>query len=154
MRQSSVWALLTTLVCLCSTLSAQTTNPNQDIAGSWQGAFVYGEGKVRAILCLAPHGEAGYTGALIDLESEDKLFFPGASDTGPVKFAGDSIAFEVKSVEMQFEGTVSPSGNEIKGKFTEGETSGDAIFTRETVSSPLIAEEYTSQEYMIPMRDG
>jgi hypothetical protein len=82
---------------------------------------VFGQGKVRSILYVAPRGEAGYTGALIDLESEDVLFFPGASDTGPINFADGKIAFEIKSVEMHFEGTVSPSGDEIKGKFTEGE---------------------------------
>jgi uncharacterized protein len=150
----SVLALFMTFVCLCSTLSAQTTSPNQDIAGSWQGAFVFGQGKVRSILYVAPRGEAGYTGLLIDLESEDELLFPGASDTGPINFADGKIAFEIKSVEMHFEGTVSPSGNEIKGKFTEGEISGDVIFTREAASSASIAEEYTSQEYMILMRDG
>ena len=98
MRQFSVWALLMTCVCLCSTLPAQTTSPNQDIAGSWQGAFVFNQGKVRSILCVAPRGEAGYTGALIDLESGDDLLFPGASGTGPINFADGRIAFEVKSV--------------------------------------------------------
>ncbi|MGB6813289.1 MAG: CocE/NonD family hydrolase, partial [Candidatus Sulfotelmatobacter sp.] len=115
---------------------------------------MFGQGKVRSILYVAQRGEAGYTGALIDLESEDVLFFPGASDTGPINFADGKIAFEIKSVEMHFEGTVSPSGDEIKGKFTEGEISGNVIFTRDTASSALMAEEYTSQEFMIPMRDG
>ena len=115
MRQSSitVLALFMTFVCRCSIASRQTRSPNQEIAGSWQGTFVFGQGKVRSILYVAQRGEAGYTGALIDLESEDVLFFPGASDTGPINFADGKIAFEIKSVEMHFEGTVSPSGDEI-----------------------------------------
>ena len=59
MRQSSVLALFMTFVCLSSALSAQTTSPNQDIAGSWQGAFVFDRGKVRTILYVAPRGQAG-----------------------------------------------------------------------------------------------
>ena len=144
MRQFSVLALFITFVCLCSTVSAQTTGPNQDIAGSWQGAFVIGQGKVRSILYVAPRGEAGYTGALIDLDSGDWLlgFLHGAADTGPINFADGKIAFEGKSAGIHFEGTVSPSGDEIKGKFTQGETSGDVIFAREAASSASIAEEY------------
>jgi len=118
MRQSSVLPLFVTFVWLCTTAFAQTTSPNQDIAGSWQGTFVFGQGRVRSILYVAPRSEAGYTGALIDLESEDVLFFPGASDTGPINLADGKFAFEIKSVEMHFEGAVSTSGNEIKGKFT------------------------------------
>lgn len=147
MRQPLALALMI-FVCLCSTVFAETSSPNQDIAGSWQGAFVFGQGKVRSILYVTPRGEAGYTGALISLESGN------AFDTGPINLAEGKIAFEVKSAGIHFEGTVSPSGSEIKGKFTQGETSGDVTFAREAAFSASIAEEYTSQEYMIPMRDS
>jgi predicted acyl esterase len=138
--------LLLIFASLCSTATGQA--PTQDIAGSWKGAFIFGQGKVRSILYIGPRSEGGYTGSLIGLDSGN------AFDTGPITFSAGKLTFDSKSIGMKFEGVVSPSGNELKGKFTAGETSGTVTLTREPSSSTALADQYTSQEQMIPMRDG
>jgi dipeptidyl aminopeptidase/acylaminoacyl peptidase len=127
--------------CLCSSVFAQ------DIAGVWEGSFVFGQGKLRTILYVAPRHDGAYTGALITLESGD------AADAGPITVADGKVVFEVKSTGWIFDGTLLPSGNEIKGKFTAG-GSNDVTFTREPSFATDIADQYRKQEYWIPMRDG
>jgi hypothetical protein len=45
---------------------------------------------------------------------------------------------------LKFEGTLSRSGNEIKGKFTQGETSGDLTLARGSESSSNVANDTRS----------
>ena len=47
-----------------------------------------------------------------------------------ITVANGKVGLELKSLGFKFEGTLAPSGDEIKGKFTQGDTSGDLTFTR------------------------
>src|SRR5262249_36158898 len=68
--------------------------------------------------------------------------------------ANGTVSLGLKGTNFKFEGTVSATGNEIKGKFTRGETSGELTLTRDSESHSTIADDYEKHEYMIPMRDG
>jgi len=135
---------------LVQSLFAQT--PSKTIDGVWKGALLFGQGKVRALFYLSrsnsvPDGGA-YTGAMVNLDSGS------ASNIDRITFANGKVVLEQKRTGFKFEGTLSPTGNEIQGKFTSGETSGDFTLTRDNASQSNMADEYEKREYMIPMRDG
>jgi predicted acyl esterase len=75
-----------------------------------------------------------------------------ASNLDRITFANGKVGLELKNLKC--EGTLSPSGNEIKAKFRQGETSGDLTLTRGNESQSKVADEYEKHEYMIAMRDG
>jgi hypothetical protein len=127
-------------------LFAQTSD--SIIAGSRQGALLFGQGKARVMLFVVARCDGVYGGTMVNLDS-------GAlSDIGPVTLAKGRVEFESKDVGLRFEGTLSLSGDDIQGKFTQGETTGDLTFTRENKVESRIADEYEKKEFMIPMRDG
>jgi hypothetical protein len=122
------------------------------IDGIWQGALLFGQGKVRVLFYLSPpssgaDGDA-YNGAMINLDSGT------GSNIDLITFADGKVRLEVKSTGFKFEGTLGPSGREIQGKFTAGDTSGNLSLTRSSTSHSTIADKYDKHEYMIPMRDG
>ena len=127
-------------------LFAQT--PATSIEGVWQGALVFGQGKVRIILYVSPPRDGVYSGAMINPETGT------GSNIDLIQFANGKVGLEVKDIGFKFEGMLSESGDEIKGKFTQGETTGDLTLTRGSQSRSRIADEYEKREYMIPMRDG
>jgi putative CocE/NonD family hydrolase len=138
------YSLATIVACAC--LFAQT--PVQSIEGVWHGALVFGQGKVRVVLCVSPPQGGAYSGALVNLDAGS------GSNIDSITFANGKVALELKDRGLRFEGTLSPSGDEIKGKFTQGGTSGDLTLARESGNSSKVADEYEKREYMIPMRDG
>src|SRR5580765_6769071 len=94
---------LATVLILQSVL-AQTSA--RGIDGVWQGALLFGEGKVRVIFYVAPPRDGAYTGAMVNLESGT------ASNLDRITFANGKVGLELKNLKC--EGTLSPSGNEIK----------------------------------------
>jgi len=139
------YCTLATLLAL-PFLFAQT--PAQSIDGVWQGALVYGQGKARVVLCVLPPRDGAYRGALVNLDSGS------GSNIDPITFANGKIALELKDRGLKFEGFLSASGDEIKGKFTQGSTSGDFTLARNSRTSSQAADDYEKHDYMIPMRDG
>ena len=129
---------------ILQSLCAQTSA--RGIDGVWRGALLFGEGKVRVIFYVAPPRDGAYTGAMVNLESGT------ASNADLITFANGKVRMELQS--LQFEGTLSPSGDEIRAKFTQGETSGDLTLTRGSDGPSKVANDYEKHEYMIPMRDG
>ncbi len=134
-----------TLLMLQS-LFAQT--PARSIDGVWQGALLFGQGKVRVVLYVSPPRDGVYSGAMVNLD------LGTGSNIDLIRFANGKVGQELKDIDLKFEGMLSPSGNEIKGKFTQGETSGDLTLTRGSERHSRVADEYEKREYMIPMRDG
>jgi putative CocE/NonD family hydrolase len=118
------------------------------INGVWQGALLFGQGKVRVVFDFSPPRDGAYGGAMVNLESG------AGSNIDLITLANSKVGLELRGLGFKFQGTLSPSGNEIKGKFTEGETSGDLTLTRKTGSQSNVADQYQKHEYMIPMRDG
>ena len=131
-------------VLILQSLLAQTSA--RGIDGVWQGALLFGEGKVRVVLYVAPPHDGTYTGAMVDLESGT------AANIDQITFVNGKFGLELRG--LKFEGTLSPSGDEIKAKFTQGEASGVLTVTRGSESSSKVADDYEKHEYMIPMRDG
>ncbi len=118
------------------------------IDGVWQGALLFGQGKIRVLIYLSPSKDDAYHGAMVNLDSGTAL------NIDLITYANGKLALELKSTGFKFEGTLSPSGREIQGKFTAGETSGNLTLTRNSTSHSTIVDQYEKREYMIPMRDG
>jgi uncharacterized protein len=120
------------------------------IDGVWQGALLFGQGKIRVLFYLSrPRSDADpYTGAMVNLETGT------GANIDLITFANGKVRLELKSSGFKFEGTLGPSNREIRGKFTAAETSGDLTLTRSGSSNVTIADKYEKHEYMIPMRDG
>lgn len=137
--------LLSTILFL-QPIFAQTSTKRID--GVWRGALVFGQGKVPVILHVAQSRDDVYKGAMINLADGT------ASNLDVITVANGKIGLERNDAGFKFAGTLSSSGDEIRGKFTQGDTSGDLIFTREAPKHSKIANEYVKQEFMIPMRDG
>ena len=87
---------------------------------------------MRVILYVAPPRDGAYAGALINLESGT------ASNVDRITFSNGKVGLELRS--LKFEGMLSPSGIEIKGKFTQGETTGDLMLTRGSENSSKVAD--------------
>ena len=98
------------------------------------------------VVYVAPPRDGTYTGAMVDLESGT------AANIDQITFVNGKVGLELRG--LKFEGTLSPSGDEIKAKFTQGEASGVLTVTRGSESSSKVADEYEKREYLIPMRDG
>jgi len=118
------------------------------VDGIWQGALVFGQGKIRVVIYVAPEENGKYSGAAVNLESGS------GSSLDAIEAKNDKLTFEIKAQDFKFEGTLTPAGDEIKGKFTSGETRGEATLTRSGGAESHVAEQYEKRDYMIPMRDG
>ncbi len=127
---------------LLPSLFAQT--PPKSIDGIWQGALLFGQGKVRVIFHISPAREGSYSGAMVNLDSG------AGTKVDAITFANSKLTLELKSLGLKFQGTLSSSGDEITGKFTEGETSGNLTLTRTTDAQSNAADAYEKHEYMIP----
>src|SRR5580698_11298443 len=133
-------------VLLLPSLFAQTTPKSID--GIWQGALLFGQGKVRVIFHIAPARDGLYSGAMVNLDSG------AGAKVDAITFANSRLTLELKSIGLKFQGTLSSTGDEIQGKFTEGETSGSLTLTRTRDTESNAADAYEKHEYMIPVRDG
>jgi len=140
------WSRMIAMVLLIGSALAQTSATSIDSA--WQGALVFGQGKVRVVLYVSPPRDGVYSGALVSLPGGE------ADKLDLITFANGEVGLEAKDVGFRFAGTLSSSGDEIKGKFTQYQISGDLKFTRGSSKPSRIAEEYEQKEFMIPMRDG
>jgi hypothetical protein len=97
---------------------------------------------------VSPPRDGVYSGAMINPESGT------GSNIDQIQFANGKVGLELKDIGFKFEGMLSESGNEIKGKFTQGETAGELTLSRSSQIHSRVADEYEQHEYMIPMRDG
>ena len=140
------WSRMIAMVLLIGSALAQTSATSID--GAWQGALVFGQGKVRVVLYVSPSRDGVYSGALVSLPGGE------ADKLDLITCANGEVGLEAKDVGFRFAGTLSSSGDEIKGKFTQYGISGDLKFTRESSKPSRIAEEYEQKEFTIPMRDG
>ena len=113
---------LIAMALILQSLFAQTSA--RSIAGVWQGALLFSQGKVRVVLFVSPPRDGVYSGAMVNLD------LGTASNIDLIRFANGKVGLELKDVGLKFEGILSPSGDEIKGKFTQGEASGDLTLTR------------------------
>jgi putative CocE/NonD family hydrolase len=133
-------------ILFLSSLFAQTTPKSID--GIWQGALLFGQGKVRVIFHISPPRDGSYSGAMVNLDSG------AGTKVDAITFANSKLTLELKSLGLKFQGTLSSTGDEIQGQFTEGETSGSLTLTRTTDTQSNAAAAYEKHEYMIPVRDG
>ena len=137
------YLLATVLILPC--LLAQTSASN--IAGVWQGALVFGQGKVPVVFYLSPMRRGTYSGAMVDVAS-------GTGSDIEITLTNKKVQIDLKGSDFKFDGTLASSGGEIEGKFTQGETSGTLTLTRSNDAASNIADSYEKHDYMVPMRDG
>ena len=127
-------------------LVAQT--PSRGIEGSWLGALVFGQAKMKRIFYFSPPQGGAYTGVVIDPDNGH------ATTMDSITFVNGKLSFEVKAEGSKFDGSLSPDGTEIKGKLVQGDFSANLILTRSSSDVSHIADQYEAKEFMIPMRDG
>ncbi|MGA2214834.1 MAG: hypothetical protein ABSH31_16280, partial [Bryobacteraceae bacterium] len=82
-------------------------DPDSRIDGVWQGALLFGQGKIRVLIYLSPSKDDAYHGAMVNLDSGTAL------NIDLITYANGKLALELKSTGFKFEGTLSPSGREI-----------------------------------------
>jgi putative CocE/NonD family hydrolase len=145
----SAYYLVATLAALPCLLAQK---PTPGIDGIWQGALLFGQGKIRTVFYFSSSSSSGregaYKGALVNLESG------AGSSIDSITLSDGKLGLELKSLGFKFEGTLAPTGDEIRGKFTQGDTTGDLTLTRSSQSGSDAAASYQKHDYMIPMRDG
>ncbi len=96
-----------------STLSADSS---LGVIGTWEGTLDVGASRLRLVL----HVDSAKDGALTGrLDSPDQ----GATDLplDSVSFAGNTLRFEMKSLQAMYEGKLDPDGMQIKGEFKQGQ---------------------------------
>src|SRR5580698_10039845 len=93
-------------VLLLPSLFAQTTPKSID--GIWQGALLFGQGKVRVIFHISPPRDGSYSGAMVNLDSGV------GTKVDAITLANRNVNLELKSLGLKFEGTLSTSGDEIQ----------------------------------------
>src|SRR5579863_2183226 len=137
------------MVLLMQAAFAQPSSPSPSgTNGIWQGPLLFGQGKIRVVFLLSEPSSGGYRGAMINLETG------AGSNVDAASVANGRVSLEVKSDNFKFQGTLSPDGGQIQGRFTQGDAAGSLTLVRDSVSRSTIADEYQKSEYMIPMRDG
>jgi predicted acyl esterase len=123
--------------------------PARGIDGTWHGALISGQTKVRYVLYVSPPREGVYSGgAFVDPASGL------AVNIDLISYADRTVVLELKDAGVKLEGTLAPSGDEIKGKYKASGDSGDFTFTRGVERQSNAADDYEHHQYMIPMRDG
>jgi len=118
------------------------------LEGAWQGAFVFGQAKVREILYVPPIRNGALTGVIVNPDSGN------ATELDSIALVNRAVSFDSKAWGFKFQGELSPDGAQIKGKLTQGETVADFVLTRRNSPPSTIADQYEKKDYMIPVRDG
>ncbi len=114
----------------------------------WQGTIVTGEGKSSIVMYLSPVAGGQYRGGWLDLDHG------GETNFSLITLANGKVSIDQKETGLKFEGTLSPSGDEINGKLIRNGASADLRLTRNPTTRSTAADEYEKHEYMIPVRDG
>jgi len=110
------------VVGLAAQLFAQKSD--NGLEGSWQGTLEAAGAKLRLILTVTRSDSGTYAGKLDSLDQ-------GASipiDTVTVN--ADAVRFEIKSIDVVFEGVLNKERTELTGTFTQGGQSFPLAFKR------------------------
>jgi len=96
------------------------------ISGNWDSVLKIGDVKLRLVLKVTD-GPNGQLQAVMD--SPDQ----GASDleVNSITLQGNMLRFEMKKLQISYEGTLNPGGSEIVGTFTQAGNSFSLIFRKQ-----------------------
>lgn len=99
---------------------------SSSISGNWDSVLKLGDVKLRLVLKITD-GPNGQLQAVMD--SPDQ----GASDleVNSITLQGNVLRFEMKRLQITYEGTLNPGGSEIAGTFTQAGTSFPLIFRKQ-----------------------
>ena len=93
--------------------AGQATQAAQGIAGTWQGAL---EGSGARVMLKVAKGDAGgWKGVVYRLDQEDSGRLASS-----LTVQNGTVTFAITSVEVSFEGKLSPDGASIDGKLQQG----------------------------------
>ena len=114
--------MLLLLLGLSCPLIAQT--PAKSFEGSWQGTLEAGGAKLRLALTVTRSETGVYSGKFDSLDQ-------GASiPVDTITVTDDAVRFEMKSVEVVYEGVLNKERTEVVGTFTQGGQSFPLKFMR------------------------
>jgi pimeloyl-ACP methyl ester carboxylesterase len=88
----------------------------QEIAGVWQGRLAISKPGLRMILHIAKDDQGAWTGRL---QSIDQGGFDTSIPISTLTLQGSDLKFTADAVRGKYEGKVSPSGDSIKGTWTQ-----------------------------------
>src|ERR1043165_7202293 len=122
----NITALILCLLLCGLGISNLTQDSKQSISGNWDSVLKLGEVKLRLVLKITD-GPNGQLKAVMD--SPDQ----GATDleVNSITLQGNVLHFEMKTLQITYEGTLNPGASEIAGTFTQAGTSLSLIFHKQ-----------------------
>jgi pimeloyl-ACP methyl ester carboxylesterase len=123
---------ITTLILslLLSTLAisnlTQDSKQTSGVVGNWESVLKVGDVKLRLVLKIsdAPNGQLQAV-----MDSPDQ----GANnlEVNSITLQNNVLRFEMKRLQISYEGTLNPAGSEIAGTFTQAGTSASLVFHKQ-----------------------
>lgn len=105
----------------------QDVKKSAGISGNWESVLVIGTQKLRLLLKITEPTGSGLTALL------DSLDQPNGNNlhVDSITFQNDLLHFEMKALQIVYEGNVSRDGSEIVGTFRQGGTPVPLIFRKQ-----------------------
>ncbi|HEY3742227.1 MAG TPA: alpha/beta hydrolase [Bryobacteraceae bacterium] len=97
-------------------LFAQTTPPQPEVAGDWQGTLKAGGAEFRLILHVAKSSSGALTATLDSIDQGAK-----GIPAGTVTVEGSNLRFAIESIQGTYEGKLNSDATSIDGTWTQGQ---------------------------------
>ena len=106
-------------------------NPQQasSVSGNWESVLKLGDLKLRLVLKVSD-GPNGQLQAVMDSPDQNASNLQVDS----IALQGNVLRFEMKKLQISYEGTLNTTGSEITGTFTQAGTSAPLIFRKHGVA--------------------
>ena len=120
---------LTLFLSLLFSVSGMS-NQAATISGNWEGVLKLGEVKLRLVLKVtaAPNGQLQAVMDSLDQADADNL------EVDSIALQGNVLRFEMKKLQITYEGTLNPASSEIVGTLTQAGNPASLIFRKQGVA--------------------
>ena len=122
---------VTLIVGSLSVSYSQTSSAS--VKGNWAGTLSIGPTQLRLVLKIVEHPDSQLKAAL------DSLDQPNAKDlkVDVISFQNNTLHFEMKALQIVFDGTLNKDGTEIAGTFNQAGSSFPLLLRKEGVSRSI-----------------
>jgi pimeloyl-ACP methyl ester carboxylesterase len=128
MSKIKTLVFLAMILCALGRLHAQVPQqtPANSIVGNWEGVLSIGETKLRLIVKVTQAQDSSVTAVM------DSIDQPGANNLtiNTITFQNSVLHFEMKALQILYDGTLSKSGSDIVGTFTQGGVPRPLVFRK------------------------
>ena len=136
MLATCVVVSISTNVGLSNTSQPQQTKPSQSIVGNWLGVLKIGEVNLRLLVKIESLAVGSLKAVMDSLDQANSNNLTVDS----VVLQNNSLRFEMKALDIAFEGTLNAEGNQISGTFTQAGRSLPLIFKKEPPKSNVTVQ--------------